>query len=86
MVAVGCRITMFVFCWFFPFHRLGGEGNTESNFDVEDFILRVVFFNLYNYGSFLSYCSLYRHCTDGCIKCPESNYSSFADLVSLFDY
>ncbi|XP_031631442.1 pickpocket protein 19-like [Contarinia nasturtii] len=57
--------------------RLGGENNI--NFDVEDFLLRAVYYNLYHFGSFASYCSSYRHCTDNCIKCPEFNYGYFAN-------
>lgn len=65
-------------------HRLSHHPDDGPNFDVEDFLLRVVYLNLYNYGSFVSYCSLYRDCGDDCIKCPETNYSYYADLVSLF--
>lgn len=52
----------------------------EYNYDVEDFMLRVIFQNLYNYGSIMSYCAPYKDCDD-CIKCPVSNYNRFAAKV-----
>lgn len=52
----------------------------EYNYDVEDFMLRVIFQNLYNYGSIMSYCAPYKDCDD-CIKCPVSNYNRFAARV-----
>lgn len=55
----------------------------DYNFDVEDFLLRVIFHNLYNFGSYVSYCAPYQNCPDDCVKCPESNYSSLAQLVCI---
>lgn len=52
----------------------------EYNYDVEDFMLRIIFHNLYNYGSIMSYCAPYTDCDD-CIKCPESNYNRYAARV-----
>jgi amiloride-sensitive sodium channel len=51
------------------------------NYDVEDFLLRVIFHNLYNYGSMSSYCLPYIDCDDNCLKCPMSGYQQFADRV-----
>lgn len=62
---------------------LGTDEDGNPNFDVEDFLLRAIFLNLYNFGSFISYCAPYQDCDNGCIKCPEKNYNSFADLVSV---
>jgi acid-sensing ion channel, other len=59
--------------------KLGVE-SIEYNYDVEDFMTRVVFHNLYNYGSMWSYCKPYEDCED-CIKCPKSGYQKFADHV-----
>lgn len=75
-------IVPFFMCIFV--YRLRNNEDEDYNYDVEDFLLRVVYLNLYNFGSFVSYCSPYRNCDD-CTKCPETNYSSFADSVrSLF--
>lgn len=52
----------------------------EYNYDVEDFMLRVIFHNLYNYGSITSYCDPFKDCTD-CIKCPSKGYPEFANIV-----
>ncbi|EDS33542.1 pickpocket 13 [Culex quinquefasciatus] len=49
----------------------------EYNYDVEDFMLRIIFHNLYNYGSIMSYCAPYKDCTD-CVKCPTAGYNKFA--------
>nr|XP_019558124.2 sodium channel protein Nach-like [Aedes albopictus] len=56
------------------------DEDMDYNYDVEDFMLRIIFHNLYNYGSIMSYCAPYTECTD-CIKCPESNYNLFAAKV-----
>lgn len=53
------------------------------NYDVEDFLLRVIFHNLYNFGSFVSYCMPYKDSVDQ-TKCPETNYRQYAELVSRF--
>lgn len=50
------------------------------NYDVEDFLLRVIFYNLYNIGSFQSYCERYQNATDQ-TKCPETSYRSYAENV-----
>lgn len=55
--------------------------STEYNYDVEDFLLRVIFHNLYNFGSMSSYCSPYVDCDDNCIKCPLGGYEKIAQLV-----
>lgn len=66
------------------------EGDSvEYNYDVEDFLMRVIFHNLYNFGSMTSYCSPYVDCDD-CIQCPMTGYQIYADRVranctSLFD-
>ena len=52
----------------------------EYNYDVEDFLMRVIFHNLYNFGSMTSYCSPYFDCDD-CIQCPTAGYQIFADRV-----
>jgi amiloride-sensitive sodium channel len=57
------------------------EKEDKYNFDVEDFLLRVIFHNLYNYGSMSSYCTPYIDCDDDCIKCPMNNYQQYADRV-----
>lgn len=54
--------------------------DVEYNYDVEDFLLRVIFHNLYNFGSMSSYCVPYVDCED-CIKCPSKGYQNFANLV-----
>lgn len=54
--------------------------DASYNYDVEDFMLRIIFHNLYNYGSITSYCAPYRDCTD-CIKCPENQYQMYAEKV-----
>lgn len=56
------------------------EEDWEYNYDVEDFMLRVIFHNLYNYGSITSYCDPFKDCTD-CIKCPSKGYPEFANIV-----
>lgn len=60
--------------------ELNTGDSVEYNFDVEDFLMRVIFHNLYNYGSMTSYCSPYLDCND-CIKCPTTGYQNFADRV-----
>lgn len=63
--------------------------SVEYNYDVEDYLTRVIFHNLYNYGSMSSYCAPYEDCDD-CIKCPLDGYQALADRVrancsQLFD-
>lgn len=60
--------------------KLPDGSDVDYNYDVEDFLMRVVFHNLYNYGSMTSYCAPYEDCDD-CIKCPASGYQAFADRV-----
>ncbi|CAO1403050.1 unnamed protein product [Diamesa serratosioi] len=52
----------------------------EYNFDVEDFMMRVVFHNLYNLGSMSTYCAPYIDNEDS-IQCPTSGYQELADKV-----
>ena len=52
----------------------------EYNYDVEDFLMRVIFHNLYNYGSMSSYCAPYADDLTS-IQCPKSGYQGFADKV-----
>lgn len=52
----------------------------EYNYDVEDFLLRVIFHNLYNFGSMSSYCTPYWDCDD-CVECPKKGYQEFASKV-----
>uniref|UniRef100_A0A182IV61 Uncharacterized protein n=1 Tax=Anopheles atroparvus TaxID=41427 RepID=A0A182IV61_ANOAO len=61
----------------------------EYNYDVEEFMLRLIYHNLYNYGSIKSYCAMYADCDD-CVKCPVSGYAGFSAAVrasceQLFD-
>lgn len=63
--------------------------DTEYSYEVEDFLLRVIFQNLYNYGSMTSYCDADADC-DECMKCPTNGYAGFARSVratceELFD-
>ena len=69
--------------------KLPDGESVEYNYDVEDFLMRVIFHNLYNFGSMTSYCAPYQDCDD-CIKCPTNGYQAFADRVranctALFD-
>lgn len=52
----------------------------DYNYDVEEFLLRVIYHNLYNSGAFVQYCKPYADCTD-CIKCPMSGYRGYAKIV-----
>lgn len=52
----------------------------EYNYDVEDFLTRVVFHNLYNFGSMSSYCVPYINSADE-IPCPVKDYQSYADRI-----
>lgn len=54
--------------------------SAEYNYDVEDFLMRVIFHNLYNFGSMTSYCSPYFDDEES-IKCPRSAYQKYADRV-----
>ncbi|XP_035780460.1 uncharacterized protein LOC118460341 [Anopheles albimanus] len=61
----------------------------EYSYDVEDFMLRIVFQNLYNKGTFASYCNRDEPCEE-CVPCPYGGYERFAALVrancsELFD-
>uniref|UniRef100_A0A182Q281 Uncharacterized protein n=1 Tax=Anopheles farauti TaxID=69004 RepID=A0A182Q281_9DIPT len=61
----------------------------EYNYDVEEFMLRLIYHNLYNYGSIKSYCAMYKDCDD-CVKCPVDGYPKFsvavrANCSQLFD-
>ncbi|ETN65577.1 pickpocket [Anopheles darlingi] len=61
----------------------------EYNYDVEEFMLRLIYHNLYNYGSIKSYCAMYKDCTN-CIPCPVANYANYTATVrascsQLFD-
>uniref|UniRef100_A0A182VKQ6 Uncharacterized protein n=1 Tax=Anopheles merus TaxID=30066 RepID=A0A182VKQ6_ANOME len=52
----------------------------EFNYDVEDYMLRIIFHNLYNEGSISSYCAMYEECDD-CMRCPKDGYSQAAAMV-----
>lgn len=58
----------------------GTSTSIEYNYDVEDFLMRVIFHNLYNFGSMTSYCAPYFDCDD-CVRCPMNGYQTFADSV-----
>ncbi|XP_037039516.1 sodium channel protein Nach isoform X2 [Bradysia coprophila] len=57
------------------------DNDDDYSYDVEDFLLRIIFHNLYNFGSIVSYCQPYVDCTTECTKCPENNYEQFAMKV-----
>lgn len=57
------------------------EKQDKYNYDIEDFLLRIVFLNLYNYGSFSTYCKDYMDCDNDCIKCPVKSYQTYANRV-----
>lgn len=59
------------------------DDDNDYSYDVEDFLLRIIFHNLYNFGSIVSYCQPYVDCTTECTKCPENNYEQFAKKVSF---
>ena len=61
------------------FNLSNGE-EVDYNYDVEDFLMRVIFHNLYNFGSMTSYCTPYDN-DDEAIKCPTKGYQAFADRV-----
>uniref|UniRef100_A0A182PLR2 Sodium channel protein Nach n=1 Tax=Anopheles epiroticus TaxID=199890 RepID=A0A182PLR2_9DIPT len=52
----------------------------EYNYDVEDFLLRVIFPNLYNVGSMSNFCVMYEECDD-CMKCPKDGHKKAAAMV-----
>ncbi|XP_058056818.1 sodium channel protein Nach [Anopheles bellator] len=61
----------------------------DYNYDVEEFMLRLIYHNLYNYGSIKSYCAMYKDCKD-CVPCPVTGYSNYSATVrasceQLFD-
>lgn len=56
------------------------DDEDDYSYDVEDFLLRIIFHNLYNFGSVVSYCQPYLDCDD-CTKCPDNNYEEFARRV-----
>lgn len=60
---------------------LRANEDEEYNYDVEDFLLRLIFNNLYSFGSYVSYCLPYKDC-DTCTKCPDVGYKTFADKVN----
>lgn len=62
------------------FQRLQVNKEEDYNYDVEDFILRLIFNNLYSFGSYVSYCVPYVDCDD-CTKCPDGGYRTFAEKV-----
>lgn len=53
------------------------EKEDSYNYDIEDFLMRVIFHNLYNYGSMTAYCKN----VEGPLQCPMSNYQQYADRV-----
>lgn len=56
------------------------EKRDNYNYDIEDFLMRVIFHNLYNYGSMSSYCTPYIG-VDDVLQCPMKNYQQYADRV-----
>ncbi|XP_055906306.1 pickpocket protein 19 [Eupeodes corollae] len=61
--------------------ELGAQyGTTEYSYDVEDFLLRVIFENMYSFGSLKHYCEPFYDCDD-CVKCPQSGYKKLSELV-----
>lgn len=57
------------------------DNEDDYSYDVEDFLLRIIFHNLYNFGSIVSYCQPYVDCTTECTKCPENGYEQIAAKV-----
>lgn len=57
---------------------IGNGEMSEYNYDVEDFLMRVIFHNLYSFGSLTSHCMPYVDSPNS-IKCPSSGYQGFAD-------
>lgn len=60
--------------------KLPDGDSVEYNYDVEDFLMRVIFHNLYNFGSMSSYCEPYFDSDDE-LKCPLTGYQAYADRV-----
>uniref|UniRef100_A0A182RDR1 Sodium channel protein Nach n=1 Tax=Anopheles funestus TaxID=62324 RepID=A0A182RDR1_ANOFN len=60
--------------------NLKENDDMEYNYDVEDFMLRIIFHNLYNVGAISSYCMMYENCDD-CVKCPKDAYQRTAAMV-----
>lgn len=64
-------------------------GYEDYNLDVEDFLMRAIFHNLYSLGTITSYCLPYFELEEE-MSCPLTDYQRFADRVranctSLFD-
>lgn len=54
----------------------------EYNYDIEDFLLKSSFVNLYTFNKFADSCDL--DCKEGdhgCTACPDSGYDKIADIV-----
>uniref|UniRef100_A0A182K920 Sodium channel protein Nach n=1 Tax=Anopheles christyi TaxID=43041 RepID=A0A182K920_9DIPT len=60
--------------------RLQANDAIEFNYDVEDFMMRVIFHNLYNEGAITNFCTMYEECDD-CMKCPKDGYNRAAAMV-----
>ena len=56
------------------------EKEDVYNYDIEDFLMRVIFHNLYNFGSMGSYCKPYIGKDDE-LQCPMKSYQKYADRV-----
>lgn len=74
------------FCQYSNFRIQVSDDENDYSYDVEDFLLRIIFHNLYNFGSIVSYCQPYVDCTDDCTKCPENHYEEFAQKVHFEHY
>lgn len=59
---------------------INGLEGSEYNYDVEDFLMRVVFHNLYNFGSMTTYCAPYYDDLKA-MQCPKSGYQEVSDKV-----
>uniref|UniRef100_A0A182J1K5 Pickpocket n=1 Tax=Anopheles atroparvus TaxID=41427 RepID=A0A182J1K5_ANOAO len=57
------------------------EGESmEYNYDVEDYLLRMTYHNLYNKGAMQVYCKPFENCAE-CMRCPLDGYRAIAEWI-----
>lgn len=54
----------------------------DNNGDVYDFLMRIVYFNLYTSNTFQSYCKKYED-QENVVPCPQDGYIAFSQQSSI---
>lgn len=69
--------------WLLIYYRVTDGSEDDENFgDVYDFLMRIVYFNLYAINTYQSYCKKYEG-KPGLSPCPQDDYLNITQRVCL---